>query len=251
MSSRVVLITGASAGIGAALARRLAARGDAVALVARRSERLAEVAAECGGKALPFVADVTVRADVRRAVEATIDRFGRLDAIVNNAGRGITRSTLELDAADLEEMLRVNVSSALFGMQEVLPHFRERGRGRIVNVSSLLGRAPLVPLRSAYCGAKHFLNAITATFRAELKESLPGVVVSLVSPGPVATEFGVAARHGGPDSRGLPGAQSAEEVAAVIAGVLDSGAEDVYTAVGMKARVDAYALGLGVDPPAA
>lgn len=107
-------------------------------------------------------------------------------------------------------------------MQEVLPHFKGRGDGHIVNVSSMLGRIPNAMIRSAYCGAKHFLNALTATFREEIQQTHPGIQISLVSPGIVHTNFGLNAMHGGPDSRSLTGAQTAEEVAQVIAGVIDS-----------------------------
>lgn len=245
MDPKAVLITGASAGIGAALARRLAAAGHSLVLVARRADRLAQLAAECGPRALAAPADVASREQMRAAIAAGVERFGALDALVLNAGRGITRLPSELDDADLDEMMRVNVHSVLYGFQEALPHFRARGRGQWVAVSSLLGRMPYVPARSAYCGAKHFLNALVATFRAELAASDPGLTVGLVSPGPVATEFGVAARHGGPDSRTLPGAQSADEVAAVIERVLESGETDVYTAPWMKDKVDAHLLSLG------
>ena len=133
-------------------------------------------------------------------------------------------------------MMRTNVKSALYGMQEVLPHFKERGAGQIVNVSSMLGRMPFATFRSAYCGAKHFLNALTATFRAEVQAEHPGIQVTLVSPGVVRTDFGLNARHGGPDSRTFAESQSAEEVAAVIAGVIASPRPDVYTRTGAHDR---------------
>jgi NAD(P)-dependent dehydrogenase (short-subunit alcohol dehydrogenase family) len=226
---KVIVITGASAGIGAAAAEALAARGHSVVVVARRREALEAVAARCGARALVVVADVSRRPDVKRAVDEAIARFGRIDVWVNNAGVGITRMPSELTDEDVDTMMRANVMSALYGMQEVLPHFRSRGAGHIINVSSMLGRMPLATFRSAYCGAKHFLNALTATFRAELADTDPGIHVSLVSPGIVRTEFGVNAVHGGPDSRGLPASQSAEEVAAVIAQVIASPRPDVYT----------------------
>src|SRR3954467_12999249 len=118
--------------------------------------------------------------------------------------------------------MQVNVKSALYGMQEVLPHFKSRNDGHILTVSSMLGRVPFATIRSAYCGAKHFLNALTATLRDELKQSHPGIQVSLVSPGVVRTDFGLNAMHGGPDSRTFPESQSAEEVAAVIARAIET-----------------------------
>ena len=245
---RVVVITGASGGIGAATAELLAARGARVALVARGVDALQEVARRCGANALAIVADATRREDVRRAVDEALSRFGRIDVWINNVGRGITRLPSELSDQDVEDMMRVNVLTALYGMQEVLPHFKGRGKGHIINVSSMLGRIPQKPFRSAYNGAKHFLNALTANVRDELAETHPGIAVSLVSPGVVRTGFGLNALHGGPDSRQIPDSQSAEEVAAVIAGVVESPRPDVYTFPGAHDRVVAYLASLGEDP---
>ena len=248
MSDRRIVITGASAGIGAALAELLAARGDGVALVARRQRELEEVASRCLGRAHPIVADVGSREEVRRVVRESIARLGHVDAWVNNAGRGITRQVSQLTDDDVDEMMRVNVKSALYGMQEILPHFVERGTGHIINVSSMLGRVPMATFRSAYNGAKHFLNAITANLRDELREQHPGITVSLVSPGVVATEFGSNAAYGGPDSRALPMSQPVEEVAEVIARVIDTRATDVYTRAGMRQMVVEYFSRMGTDP---
>jgi short-subunit dehydrogenase len=135
-------------------------------------------------------------------------------------------------------------------MQAVLPHFTACGRGHLINVSSVLGRMPMAQFRSAYNGAKHFLNALTANVREDLAASHPGIAVSLVSPGVVRTEFGLNAVHGGPDSRSLPNSQSAEDVAAVIAGVIASRAPDVYTRVGVKQMVLGYLDQLTADPQA-
>lgn len=248
MSSKVVVITGASSGIGAALGELLAGRGMNVVLVARRKAELDAVAARCGGRAFVVVADVTVRSEVRRVADATLAQFNRIDVWVNNAGQGITRAPSELTDQDIDDMMRSNVKSALYGMQEVLPHFKMRGDGHVINVSSMLGRIPWAPMRSAYTGAKHFLNALTAMFRAEVQQTHPGIQVSLVSPGVVRTDFGLNAMHGGPDSRSFPESQSAEEVAEVIAAVIESPRPDVYTRAGAHDRIAGYYAGLGVDP---
>jgi NADP-dependent 3-hydroxy acid dehydrogenase YdfG len=248
MSDTIVVITGASGGIGAAVAELLSRQGMSVALAARRQEALQAVAARCGGPALPVVADVTVRANVRRVVDETLSRFGRIDVWINNAGLGITRRPSELTDEDIDAMIQANVKSALYGMQEVLPHFKECNAGHIINVSSMLGRIPFATIRSAYSGAKHFLNALTAMFREELRESYPGIHISLVSPGVVRTDFGLNAMYGGPDSREFPGSQSAEEVAAVIARVIATRAPDVYTLPGARERVAEYYASLGAGP---
>jgi len=248
MQDKVIVITGASGGIGAALAELVAARGASVALVARGSDALGAVAARCGPHALPIVADVTRREEVHRVVTETLARFGHIDIWVNNVGQGITRPPSALTDADIDEIMQVNVKAALYGMQEVLPHFKERGAGQVINVSSMLGRIPFAVIRSAYCGAKHFLNALTATFRAEVQATHPGIQFSLVSPGIVRTNFGLNALHGGPDSRSFPESQSAEEVAAVIAEAMASRRPDVYTRAGSRIQVAGYYDSLGQDP---
>lgn len=242
MNGQVIVITGASSGIGAALAELVAGRGARVVLVARRKPELEAVAARCGKDALVVVADVTVRAEVRRAVAEAIARFGQIDVWVNNAGRGISVVPTRLTDDDIHEMMQVNVMTAFYGMQEVLPHFQSRGTGHIINISSMLGRIPFALIRSAYSASKHYLNALTAMFRAEVRTTHPGIQFSLVSPPVVATDFGKNAVHGGPDSRSLPNAQSVGEVAAVIASVIETRKADVYTLPqGRKMVADYYA----------
>jgi NADP-dependent 3-hydroxy acid dehydrogenase YdfG len=248
MDEKVVVITGASAGIGAAVAQLLARQGRSLVLVARREDALEAVAGACGGRAHPVVADVSRRAEVRRVVDKALADFGRIDVWINNVGQGISRSPSELTDEDIDAVMQVNVKSALYGMQEVLPHFKSRNAGHVINISSLLGRVPFAVIRSAYCGAKHFLNALTATFRAEVQTTHPGIQFSLVSPGVVRTEFGLKALHGGPDSRQLPDSQSPEEVAAVIAQVIESRQPDVYTRKGSQDRIATYYASVGVDP---
>jgi short-subunit dehydrogenase len=248
MQNLVIVVTGASGGIGAAVAERLAAEGAAVVLVARREAALREVAGRCGGRAHVMVADVSARDEVRRVVDDTLARAGRIDVWINNAGRGITRPPSQLTDADVDDMMRVNVMSALYGMQEVLPHFKARGEGHVINVSSMLARLPLAPARSAYTGAKSFLNALTAMMRDEVQATHPGIQFSLVSPGIVWTEFGNNAVHGGPDSRAFQNGQDASAVAAVIAAIVKSRKPDVYTRAGSAAAVAAYYATVGEDP---
>ncbi len=225
---QVVLITGASTGIGAALARELDRRGARLVLVARRLAPLTALAATLRD-ALPVAADVTRRADVEAARDAALARFGRIDAWVNNAGRGITRPLAALTDADVDDMVAVNVKSVLYGMQAVLPHLAARGTGAIVNVSSMLSRVPVATIRSAYSAAKAAVNSLTETLRLELATSHPGIKVQLVLPGVVATDFGNNALGGGPDSRTFPGAQDVDEVARVIADGMAAGKADIYT----------------------
>ncbi len=229
MTSKVVVITGASAGIGAALAELLARRGASLVLVARRKDVLDGIVRNCGSSAIGIAADMTHRAEVRRVIQEAIQHFGHVDVWINNVGRGISRLPSELTDEDIDAMMQVNVKSALYGMQEILPHFKARNSGHIINISSMLGRMPTFLPRAAYSASKHFLNALTANFRTEIQGTHPGIQVSLVSPGVVATDFGLNAMHGGVDSRNIPGGQTSEQVAAVIAGVIESRKADVYT----------------------
>ena len=240
MKDKVVVITGASSGIGAALAQATGARGAKPVLVARREVQLREAAARSGADAFVVVADVTRREDVARMRDAALARFGQIDVWVNNAGRGITRPVSELTDEDFDEMMLVNVKSALYGMQAVLPHFKQRGSGHIVNVSSMLGRIPFAPQRSAYAAAKHALNSLTANLRMELAGGFPGINVSSVFPGIVATDFGLNSRHGGFDSRQATGAQTADEVASVIANLIERPHAEAYTRPGSQQAVVRY-----------
>ena len=190
------------------------------------------------------------RSEVRRVVEDAISRFGRVDVWINNVGQGITRHPSQLTDEDIDQVMQVNVKSALYHIQEVLPHFKSRNDGHIIRDSSMLGRIPFAVIRSAYCGAKHFLNALTITFRAEVQETHPGIQVSIVSPGVVRTDFGLNAIHGGPDSRSVPESQSAGEVAGVIAEVVAFRTPDVYTRAGAQGRIASYYAAIGVDPQA-
>jgi len=248
LDGKIIAITGASSGIGAALAERIARDGAIPVLIARRRDALDAVAKNCGPTAQVIVADVTVREQVRRAVAEAHTKHGRIDVWINNAGQGISRNPTELTEADIDDMVRINLKSVLYGMQETLPVFRRQGSGHLINISSMLGRMPFALIRSAYTATKHAVNALTEMFRRELAESDPGIQVSLVSPGVVRTDFGKNAMHGGPDSRSLPNSQSVEEVAEVIANVIVTRRPDVYTAPGSKARVAAYYADIGEDP---
>lgn len=251
MIDKVVVITGASGGIGAAVAEQLAKEGASLVLVARRKDALEEVARKCGKAAYAVVADVTRREDVKRLVAESLARFGRVDVWINNVGQGITRMPSQLTDDDIDDVMRVNVKSAMYGMQEILPHFKERGDGHVINISSMLGRIPYAVFRSAYSASKFFLNALTDVFRAEVQQTHPNIQYSLVSPGVVRTEFGKNARHGGPDSRELPGSQSAEEVAAVIVDIVKTRKPDVYTRAGAARTIAEHYAKIGEDPAAA
>src|SRR3984957_3758398 len=222
--------TGASAGIGAELAKQLGARGAKVVLAARRKPELDAVAKAIGDGALAVVTDATKRVDVERLAKAAIERFGHIDVWVNNAGRGISRSVADLVDDDLDAMWRDNMKSVVYGIQAVLPHFKSRNAGQIVNVSSGLSRAPLAPVRAAYGAVKSAVNMLTASLRVELRATHPGIHVTLLLPGVVATEFGLNSLGVGiVDNRKLPGAQPVEGAARAVVDVIENPRPEAYT----------------------
>ena len=246
----VAVITGSSSGIGAALARRLGQQGFRLVLGARRADALRAVASEAGD-ARTVAVDVTRRADVERLRDEALTQFGAVDIWVNNAGRGINAPVLELTDEQFDEMMAVNVKSALYGMQAIVPHFKERGRGHLINVSSFLSRVPLATYRSAYNAAKAALNALTANLRMDLRREYPEIHVSLVMPGMVTTEFARNALGGTPAvtwaSRpgGGPQIQTADDVADSIAALIASPREELYTQPGQPDTVVRYFTDVG------
>src|SRR5665647_2074419 len=149
-------------------------------------------------------------------------------------------SVSQLTDADVDDMITTNVKSVLYGIQAVLPHFRERKRGHLIAVSSMLGRIPMTPIRSAYSAAKAAVNSLMVSLRLEVRPEFPEIHLSTVFPGVVATDFGANALHGGPDSRALPMAQPVEEVANIIADLIEKPRAEVYTRPEMRDLVGRY-----------
>jgi NAD(P)-dependent dehydrogenase (short-subunit alcohol dehydrogenase family) len=242
--NKVVVITGASSGIGAALAKQLSARGDKVVLAARREAKLQKVASQCGPDALVVVTDVTRPADVEHLRDEALRAFGHVDVWINNAGRGIGRPTLELTDQDFDDMMALNAKAALYGMQAIVPHFQERGEGHVINMSSALGRIPFATYRSAYSAAKAALGMLTAQVRIDLRAKYPDIHVSLVMPPTVDTDFARNALYGTPvpldvlRSRGM--LQAPEEVAAAVVDLIDHPRAEVYTNPGQAQMVARY-----------
>lgn len=186
---QVVLVTGASSGIGAELARQCAAAGAHVALAARDGARLAQVAAECrtrGGDALVLTGDVSIEADCKRLVDETVAHYGRLDTLINNAGLGASGRFDDItDLSIFETLMRVNFLGSVWCTAYALPHLKE-SRGRIVAISSLTGLTG-VPKRTAYAATKHAMAGFFDSLRIELDGT--GVSVTVVYPGFVFSEI--------------------------------------------------------------
>jgi NADP-dependent 3-hydroxy acid dehydrogenase YdfG len=186
LAGKSVIVTGASSGIGASTARLLHAAGAYPVLAARRADRLAALSTELGG-ALAVPTDVTDPAQVRDLVAATLDRHQRIDGLVNNAGASLHGPLDQVDLAEFSQILQLNVAGLLAVTQAVLPAMRERGSGRIVNISSGTTRRVAVGV-GAYASSKLAVNMLSAVLRAELAGD--GIAVSLLLPSITATEFG-------------------------------------------------------------
>jgi NADP-dependent 3-hydroxy acid dehydrogenase YdfG len=185
---KVVAITGASSGIGEATAELLAARGAKVVLGARRTDRLktiVEIIEQNGGEAAFLEIDVTHREDLAKLTALAVERFGRLDVMINNAGISQLYKMEELDIEGWEQMLDVNLKGTLYGIAAALPIFKKQGSGHIINIISTAGIS-IVPTMGVYAGTKNAVRTISEALR---QESQGRWRVTGISPGYVATEF--------------------------------------------------------------
>src|SRR6185436_7899108 len=186
---RVIAITGASAGIGRATALRLARDGAAVAICARRADRLDAAASEiaaAGGQPLAMVADVTDEADMARFVAATVERFGRLDVMMCNAGFGIAGAIDEITPDQMRSLVDVNYMGTYYAAHAALPVFRRQGAGHLIVVSSIVGKRG-VPSMAAYSATKFAQVGMAECLRAEVSGS--NIHVSVVFPVSTESEF--------------------------------------------------------------
>lgn len=189
IEGKVIVITGASSGLGEAAARYLSAQGAVVVLGARREQRIQALADELttkGGKALAVKTDVAHRDQVEALVKAAIDAHGRVDVMINNAGIMPLAPLERLMVEDWNRQIDVNIKGVLYGIAAVLPHMQERKSGQIINVSSVAGHK-VIPGGAVYCATKHAVRALSEGLRMEVKPY--NIRTTIVSPGAVDTEL--------------------------------------------------------------
>lgn len=228
IAGRVVLITGASEGIGRAAAKLFEKEGARLALASRSREKLDALAAGMND-VLVVPTDVTEPEEVRRMVRAVRQHFGTLDVLINNAGQGMYRPIEAIAVEDLQHLIEVNLYGPLVAMQEAIPIMRSQGHGAIVNVSSIVSKSAS-PLVGGYAATKYALNAISLTARNELAGD--GIVVSVVLPKATATGFPQHTIHTDALLQAVRGhlqeVDPPEKVAERILEAVRSGAAEVY-----------------------
>jgi NADP-dependent 3-hydroxy acid dehydrogenase YdfG len=190
ITDKVVVITGASSGIGESTAKFLARHGARVVLGARRKDRIDAVVKEisaAGSKAIGFAVDVTKRAEVESLVKGAVDNFGRVDVIVNDAGIMPIAPMAALKVDEWDRMIDVNIKGLLYGVAAVLPIMLKQKQGHIINMASVFGIKVFAPGGTVYCATKSAVRALTEGLRLELHSE--NIRCTMISPGAVATEL--------------------------------------------------------------
>ncbi|MFQ5400185.1 MAG: SDR family NAD(P)-dependent oxidoreductase [Anaerolineae bacterium] len=228
IENSVIIITGASAGIGRATAVLLAQKGAKLVISARRADRLAQLVDELAaypGRRVALPGDIRQEAFADALIGRAVTEFGKVDVLINNAGLGHRSRIADMDSADIRTVFDTNVMGLLYATRAAVTQMKQQGRGQIVNVSSIVGQRPL-PDNGVYCASKTAVNFLSRTLRMELRPY--HITVTLVYPGLTATEF-AAAKLGQPGSNrfGVKGI-SAERVGKAIVKAIQHGRTEVY-----------------------
>ncbi|MYM21105.1 SDR family NAD(P)-dependent oxidoreductase [Duganella sp. FT135W] len=195
IENKVVVITGASSGLGEATARYLAARGAAVVLGARRTEKLEQIAGEihtAGGKAEVVATDVTNKQQVQALIDTAVRVYGRVDVLINNAGLMSIAPLDELKVDEWDRMIDINVKGVLYGIAAALPQFRKQNSGHFINIASVAGIKVFSPGGTVYSGTKFAVRAISEGLRHEVGGSIR---TTTIEPGAVDSELKLGSSH--------------------------------------------------------
>jgi short-subunit dehydrogenase len=232
-----VLISGASSGIGAELARQAVAKGSHVGLLARSGDALESLSAELGSSCIAAPADVTAPEQLSAAVATVEKALGPIDILVNNAGIGHYGAFLDLEVEEIDRIMRTNYLGVVHTLKAVLPGMVARRRGHVVTVGSIAGRIGS-PFEAAYAASKFAVSGLTEALSVELSPF--GIGVSLVSPGPVDTPF--FAHRGHPYERKRPKAVPAADVAQTIVRCVEAGHAEAFVPAMLRQAVVAKTL---------
>jgi len=231
IQGKVIVITGASSGLGEATARRLSAEGATVVLGARRSDRLQSLTKEFkakGAKSLAVTVDVADRTQVQRLVDSAVETFGRIDVLIHNAGVMPLSPVENLQVEEWDRMIDVNIKGVLYGIAAALPHMKRQKAGHIINVSSVAGHK-VGPTFAVYSATKHAVRTLSEGLRLEVKPY--NIRTTIISPGAVTTEL----LNGISD----PGTAAANRAYVAKVGVpADSFARTVAFAISQPAELD-------------
>ena len=238
IQDKVIIVTGASMGIGMAAAQLLASKGAQVVLAARSADAIESLSKERPGS-FAIETDMSDAASIKNLISKTLEKFGRIDVLVNNAGRGMYSAIENVNIEEYRKIFELNVVGVIAAMQEVIPVMRKQGGGSIVNISSMVSKN-YFPMLGAYASTKYALNAISLTARAELAPD--NIVVSVMHPTMTETAFGknaVKSEQVGETlttrvREGMPKPDTAEYVAERILLAIETGQDEVYAHDEMK-----------------
>lgn len=226
VEGKVIIITGASSGIGEATAKVLAENGARVVLSARREEKLKKIADEIGENAAYFVSDVSNLDDMKNLASFAKEKFGKIDALFANAGVMPVGNLSELKVSEWDSMIDINIRGVLYAMAAVLPDFTAAKRGQIIATSSMAGIRS-VPGNAVYCGTKHFVRAFMDSFRSESINEGTNIKTTVIYPGAINT--------------GLLGAISDAKTKSAV--------EDIYKKIGIGPQAIANAVLYAISQP--